>query len=423
MSSTKRAARAAVALASIMWSWIAHAADVQPWSVSKSSGEVWTVTSGAQQASLSQQSELKAGDTIRTGRNGRVLLTRGEESILIAPNSAIAIPVQAGEGVQTTILQQAGSILLDVEKKNVKHFEVETPYLAAVVKGTQFRITVNATGTSVNVIRGQVQVSDFKSGQIAQVLPGQAATSFASGRNGLALSGSGTFTPIEQGRPRTPSIERLMVPKNGLGAPRNAANGMQVRTVGEIRAATSAGLTAPTVASLPSATSVTAMKPAASLRAAGNPGNALRIGNPIGDVRLNFNKVTNGLARGTTAATPAGRGAASAETTIWNARDGKATAAGLNGQGNVSESNGMPASVAAVVGPAVSNANANATSSDASGAPTTSNGNSNNGNSGAVGNAYGTRARAGNASDDDSRGNNGNHGNGNNGNGRGNGKN
>jgi hypothetical protein len=393
-----------------MWSGIAHTADVQPWSVSKSSGEVWTVTSGAQHASLSQQSELKAGDTIRTGRNGRVLLTRGEESILIAPNSAIAIPVQAGEGVQTTILQQAGSILLDVEKKNVKHFEVETPYLAAVVKGTQFRITVSATGTSVNVTRGQVQVSDFKSGQIAQVLPGQAATSFASGRIGLALSGSGTFTPIEQGQPRTPSIERLMVPKNGLGAPRNAANGMQIRTVGEIRAATSASAT----------------KPAASLRAAGNPGNALRIGNPIGDVRLNFSKVTNGLARGTTAATPAGHGAASAETTIWNARDGKATTAGLNGQGNVSESNGVPASVAAVVGPAVSNANANASSSDASGASTTSNGNSNNGNSGAVGNAYGARARSGNASDDNSHGNNGNngnHGNGNNGNGRGNGKN
>lgn len=402
MSLTKQAARAAVALASIMWSGITYAADVRPWSVSKSSGDVWTVTSGAQQASLSQQSELKAGDTIRTGRNGRVLLTRGEESILIAPNSAIAIPVQAGEEGQTTVLQQAGSILLDVEKKNVNHFEVETPYLAAIVKGTQFRITVSATGTTVNVTRGQVQVSDFKSGQIAQVLPGQAATSFASGRNGLALSGSGTFTPIEQGRPRTPSIERLMVPKNGLGAPRNAANGLQIRTVGEIGAAT---------------------KSAASLRAAGNSGNALRIGNPIGDVRLNFNKVTNGLARGTTAATPAGRVAASAGTTIWNARDRNATTAGLNGQGNVSESNGVPASVAAVVGPAVSNANANATSSDASGTSTASNGNSNNGNSGAAGNANGARIRSGNASDDNSHGNNGNHGNGNNGNGRGNGKN
>ena len=44
---------------------------------------------------------------------------------------------------------EAGSILLDVEKRNVQHFEVETPYLAAVVKGTQFRVTVGPTGSRV----------------------------------------------------------------------------------------------------------------------------------------------------------------------------------------------------------------------------------------------------------------------------------
>ncbi len=113
------------------------------------------MTAGAQPVSLSQQADLQPGDTIRTGRNGRVLLVRGEESILIAPNSAIGIPQRAAEGMSTTIVQQAGSILLDVEKRNVQHFEVETPYLAAVVKGTQFRVSVGATGTSVNVLRGR----------------------------------------------------------------------------------------------------------------------------------------------------------------------------------------------------------------------------------------------------------------------------
>ena len=87
---------------------------------------------------------MKPGDTIRTGRNGRVLLVRGEETILISPNSVIGLPTEKKDGLATTILQQAGSILLEVEKRNVKHFEVETPYLAAVVKGTQFRVSVNA---------------------------------------------------------------------------------------------------------------------------------------------------------------------------------------------------------------------------------------------------------------------------------------
>src|SRR5690348_1204093 len=130
----------------------ALAADGGIWSVSRSSGEVWIASNGAEQVSLKQEDALKPGDTIRTGRNGRVLLVRGEETILIAPNSVIGVPTEKKDGLSTTILQQAGSILLEVEKKNVKHFEVETPYLAAVVKGTQFSVTVNATSTSVDEI-------------------------------------------------------------------------------------------------------------------------------------------------------------------------------------------------------------------------------------------------------------------------------
>src|ERR1700758_2563812 len=201
--------RAAIMALAVMASSTALAADDGIWSVSKSSGEVWITTTGAQQASLKPENTLKPGDTIRTGRSGRVLLVRGEETILIAPNSVIGVPSEKKDGMSTTILQQAGSILLEVEKRNVKHFEVETPYLAAVVRGTHFSGTVNAASTSVNVERGQVEVSDFKTGQIAQILPGQTATSFAHGKGGLSLSGSGTFNPIEQGKPRPSSIDRV----------------------------------------------------------------------------------------------------------------------------------------------------------------------------------------------------------------------
>ncbi|MGC8030557.1 FecR domain-containing protein, partial [Salmonella enterica] len=72
-------------------------------------------------------------------------------------------------------------------------FEVETPYLAAVVKGTHFSVTVDAGSTKVGVLRGQVEVSDFKTGQIAQVMPGQVATAFEHGKPGLSLSGSGAL--------------------------------------------------------------------------------------------------------------------------------------------------------------------------------------------------------------------------------------
>src|SRR5262245_3899128 len=206
---TQGIARTITAAFALVIASSAFAADDGSWSVKKSSGEVWMGTSGVQQASVKTDEVLKPGDTIRTGRNGRVLLVRGEESIMIAPNSVVGLPAEKKEGLSTTIIQKAGSILLEVEKKNVKHFEVETPYLAAVVKGTKFEVKVDAKGTSVGVINGQVEVSDFKTGQIAQVMPGQHATVFAHGSAGLSLGGAGTLQPIEQGKPRPSSVDRV----------------------------------------------------------------------------------------------------------------------------------------------------------------------------------------------------------------------
>src|SRR3954466_2141331 len=211
--------RAVTAAFAVVIATGAFAADDGAWSVKKTSGDVWMGSGDVQQVSLKSDEVLKPGDTVTTGKNGRVLLVRGEESILIAPNSVIGLPAEKKDGLSTTITQQAGSILLEVEKKNVKHFEVETPYLAAVVKGTQFRVTVSASGATVDVVRGQVEVADFKSGQIAQVMPGQHATTFAHGNAGLSLGGSGNLQPIQNGQPRASSVDRVPVPRNGLSAP------------------------------------------------------------------------------------------------------------------------------------------------------------------------------------------------------------
>jgi hypothetical protein len=354
-------ARAVAVVVAVSAATAAFAED-KLWSVSKSSGEVWVTTLGAQQASLTKDAGLKPGDAIRTGRNGRVLLVRGEESILISPNSAIAVPLESKDGLATTIMQQAGSILLEVEKRNVKHFEVETPYLAAVVKGTQFRVSVSATGTSVNVMRGQVEVADFKSGQIAQIMPGQFATSFAQGKPGLSLGGTGTLAPIEQGKPRAPSIERLMVPRNGLSAPRHAAN-QQVLPLAQVR----------TAAGAPAKLGVAAPQPGkavADIRAAPR---GLRIASPIGDVKLNFQKVTNGVARGVSGTAPSRRAAAAGDT-IWSGHGSKASMVATSvanssdtGNAAVSVTAAAASSVAAPEAAAASGATVAAAATSASG--------------------------------------------------------
>lgn len=425
MTHVRCLARAVALVVAMSAATVAFAED-KPWSVSKSSGEVWVTTPGAQQASLTKDAGLQPGDAIRTGRNGRVLLVRGEESILISPNSAIGIPAASKDGLATTIVQQAGSILLEVEKRNVKHFEVETPYLAAVVKGTQFRVSVSATGTSVNVMRGQVEVADFKSGQIAQIMPGQFATAFADGKSGLSLGGAGTFAPIEQGKPRAPTIERLMVPRNGLSAPRHAAN-QQVQPLAQIRTAAGAPATPGVAAPQPG-------KTAADMRAAPR---GLRIASPIGDVRLNFQKVTNGVARGVSD-TASSRRAAASRDTIWSGRDAKASSATSvanssdTGNAAVSVTAAAASSVAAPGAAAASGATTSAAATSASG-----NGNSAGNSSASNGNGNGrgqsssvsdyVSNRGGNSgngsgnSNGNGNGNSGNNGNGNGGVGNGNG--
>jgi FecR protein len=403
----------------------ALAAEDGAWSVGKSSGEVWMSTAGAQQVSLGQAEVLKQGDTIRTGRNGRVLLVRGEETILVSPNSVIGLPTEKKEGLSTTIMQQAGSILLDVEKRNVRHFEVETPYLAAVVKGTQFRVTVSAAATRIDVIRGQVEVADFRSGQIAQVMPGQVATAFAQGKSGLSLSGSGTFSPIEQGQPRPSSIERIPVPKLGLSSPRHAANGQLIRAVGHGDYAAARTL------------SHASFQPQ---RNAGSPGHGVtRISGALGEVRLNFHAVTHGLAH-SAISTPGSARSAAGKDTVWSsheagaitgASNGFSQANSNNGGGSANTAAGISAAtisggtgpIAAVTAAASSNGNANSNGNGNGNANANGNGNGN-GNNG-NGNGKGNNGNGNNGNGNNGNGNNGNgnngNGNGNNGNGNSNG--
>lgn len=188
--------------ATLAWGIVAptaHAAEVI-WRVSKASGEVWIARSGVQPVALSNNETVAHGDIVRTGRNGRVLLSRGEETILVSANSRVEIAPDTKAGF-STILQKAGSILLEVEKRNVQHFEVQTPYLAAVVKGTNFRVTVEDGTSRVEVLRGQVEVKDYRSGQFALVNRDQAARVSAHGPGGLSLTGSGTLGSIQQGTP------------------------------------------------------------------------------------------------------------------------------------------------------------------------------------------------------------------------------
>jgi hypothetical protein len=116
-------------------------------------------------------------------------LTRGAEVIQLSAGTQIE--VHEGAGKMTSIEMSSGLIVADVERRNVQHFSVQTPYLAAIVKGTVFRVTVGRGSAQVEVERGTVQVQDTINDLVVDVVRGQEAQ--VSQDQPLEVSGPGTI--------------------------------------------------------------------------------------------------------------------------------------------------------------------------------------------------------------------------------------
>ena len=105
---------------------------------------------------------ITPGVAVTTGDRSRVMLQRGTESMVIGPHSIVAVSEHPSEGLSTTVVEKAGTVAFNVEKQNVQYFSVETPMLAAVVKGTHFTVVVGQADGRVSVARGTVQVTSLR---------------------------------------------------------------------------------------------------------------------------------------------------------------------------------------------------------------------------------------------------------------------
>jgi ferric-dicitrate binding protein FerR (iron transport regulator) len=108
---------------------------------------------------------------VRTGRAGRVTLTRGADILMIDPQSILILPASADA---STVEQRSGSVLYEVDGRLKPDFKVVTPYLVAGVKGTSFVVTVDHRGTSVAVRHGVVEVVDPTNGDRLSLGAGEA---------------------------------------------------------------------------------------------------------------------------------------------------------------------------------------------------------------------------------------------------------
>ncbi|MBB3545317.1 MULTISPECIES: FecR domain-containing protein [unclassified Rhizobium] len=159
------------------------------WRVAKATKEVRYSLGDAKWIDLHAGDVLPNHASITTGTRGRALLVRGVERIEFQPNTTASITTTSGflSPRKTEIKQQIGSLELEIEKRSQPHTTVQTPFLAAVVKGTIFHVSVSKTAASVKVDRGLVQVTSFASGQQANVGPKQSASVGA--KTGMSVAG------------------------------------------------------------------------------------------------------------------------------------------------------------------------------------------------------------------------------------------
>ena len=137
----------------------AMAKDAAAWVVTQKSGDVRVIRDGVQPASVQVRSALSAGDVVATGTNGRAMLTRGDDYVVVAPGSRLLLPKEDEKGGFTRLVQQVGTMLYKVKHTGVPHFAVETPMLAAVVKGTSFTVVADDRRAVVQVTEGLVEVT------------------------------------------------------------------------------------------------------------------------------------------------------------------------------------------------------------------------------------------------------------------------
>jgi hypothetical protein len=151
---------------------------------STTTGQVWTsvvttfATEDAEEDLASETSApdltmLKDGDRVTAGNTGRTVATSGNDLLRLDPKTTITI----GEQKPATIIELLnGTLHIEAGKRQGGDMlSIETQYLVATVKGTEFMVATTETGTAVSVTEGVVSVRSTHTSDAFDVVPGHTA--------------------------------------------------------------------------------------------------------------------------------------------------------------------------------------------------------------------------------------------------------
>lgn len=162
------------------------------WVAQKLRGEASVYANGSW-VHLKRGDVVATSDVVRTMKDGQVEFIRDKETITLGPNTQIQIFDRTGRRY-TTVYDAFGTVRIEANVENVQHFSVQTPFVAATVKGTIFTVVSGKRMTKVAVQRGKVGVADLVHHTHVDVLVGQSASA---GRiKALHIKGAGKLASV-----------------------------------------------------------------------------------------------------------------------------------------------------------------------------------------------------------------------------------
>ncbi len=152
----------------------ADSPDPQAIVVTAVKGEV-SVTSAGHARAVQKGTVIELPATIRTGAHSSLDLRQDRTTVSIAADTSVEIPATVSGPQLERIVQMGGNAFYNVGKRESKKLRVETPYLVAVIKGTQFNVAVQPEGATVSLFEGRLEVRapdgsdvvDLNAGEIA----------------------------------------------------------------------------------------------------------------------------------------------------------------------------------------------------------------------------------------------------------------
>lgn len=191
-----------VLCAALCFAPAAHAIDAGDIVVTSLKGEVQVTMNGGRR-DVRPGTVLELPAIVSTGRDGAIDLRQGATSVSVGPDTQLEFPaLEMPGGPIDRIQQPRGNAFYDVGKRGSRKLRIETPFLVAVVKGTQFNVATREDDTTIALFEGQLEIRSTDGSEVVDLVAGEIASRHRSEQDIGVIEMDATSAPPV---PATPS--------------------------------------------------------------------------------------------------------------------------------------------------------------------------------------------------------------------------